>query len=262
MRRIAFALVLLIDSGMVAPAQAQWWGDGWERPCFGACRSWVEDGGDEQARPRRFIVPDHAPRPGWGSPAAFGPPRFHAGEGSWPGRWERRERRWHRFASWRRWADAAREAAQPEAERQRLGRRIRRRPSLPERAIATRPTSPRAESVRSTISHGGQDLAPPRLQSSFRPEMPAAATTSSQPPRRSFEPAAPLAADDRTSALLPRPPNATARRPSAPSAVRRIVQPAALRDGPEVQPTTAPAVPAPAAPARASTSDVPVAPLE
>ena len=66
MRRIAFALALMIVSGWAAPAQAQWWGGGWGRPCFGGCRPW-RDGG--WAGPRRFIVLGDAPGTIWDGPS-------------------------------------------------------------------------------------------------------------------------------------------------------------------------------------------------
>lgn len=285
MRRTAFALVLMVASGWAMPSQAQWWGGGWGRPCFGACRPWVGGGG--WAGPRRFVVLGEAPRPTWDSPGEFGPPRFRAPGWRWGRMMWRREMRWRRFEAWRRRADAERQVAATEADQPRLPlhRWTRWRHPLPISAMAARPEQPRlpvagpvgdgrrgpnrAEAAVAMLPVGVLHLAQPRVHAAVPSRMLAAALFR-RPTAPSARPASVVPAVIRVPEPPTRPADVAPRRSLGLSTPRAEVRPAGLRSQPptaapsqpfEDRPTPAPAAPIPE-PAQAAPADVPVAPLD
>ncbi len=284
MRRIAFALALMIVSGWAAPAQAQWWGGGWGRPCFGGCRPW-RDGG--WAGPRRFIVLGDAPGSVWDGPAAFAPPRFRAG--GWGRAMWRREMRWRRAEAWRRWADAGRNAATPpEAERLAVQRPTRWRSPPPSDAVAAPPrrttagtadamrderrAPARAESAVAMFPTGAMRFARSRVHAAMPSHVLAAAAMLRRTPVPAPRPAPVVAAVVRPAEPPARPAPAALRRVAEPSSPSAGVRPVVLRNQPAAGPAPTPhprAVPVPAAPepavpeaVQSAPADVPVAPLD
>ncbi len=279
MRRIAFALVLMIVSGWAAPSQAQWWGGGWGRPCFDGCRPWRGGG---WAVPRRFVVIGDEPRPVWGGPGAFGPPWFRAGGRGWA--------MWRREMRWRRWADAGRDAAAPpEAERPRVERPARWRSPLPSDAVASLPRAhragaadavrderrgpDRAEAVVAMFPAVALRFARPKVHAAMPSRVLAAAAMLRRAPLPAVGPAPVVAAVVRPPEPPPRPAPTALRRAGSPFSPSADVRPAVLRNQPAAAPAPTPAAarPAPAAaapaqagpePVEAAPADVPVAPLD
>lgn len=160
MRGTSSTLALMLVLASALPSQAQWWGPGGARPCFGFCRPWMGRGG--WARPARFGVVGFMPRPRpfWAGPGGFGPPRFGpAGFGWWRRpMWWRREVQWRRFNAWRRWAALSGRRPETLEERPNPVHRWNGRTSAATSAFA----DAGRESVRSTptITHSAQQFRP------------------------------------------------------------------------------------------------------
>ncbi|RYC29517.1 hypothetical protein D3273_23595 [Lichenibacterium minor] len=269
MRRIAFALVLIAASGWAAPSQAQWWGGGWQRPCFGGCGP--PFGGGGRWRPDGFVVWGAAPRATWDGSGEFAPRGYGPGRWGWRRMMWRREMRRRRFEAWSRGAERDAEAMPrggPQPRNRRWIRRWSRWPgSPPGPGLARRwfpgdrVTSPGADDA---VAASG---ALRGVQSATRATVPMRLTAATMLRRPVARPARPDAVPATVAVHLPAAsPREAAPRPHRGMPDEPLTRPMALTSQPAARPsaaTVAPlAVSTPVLPAGTPPADVPVAPLD